>query len=112
MGYMDRFRKATTMNHGNGQQSPVPFPGAAHIPIVGVPFVLEAWFVQILITCKCATPKPVLIVGQPGSAVGLCPSCRKGDQLQTIGIHPTTGQPHFQIAMIVPPSAADETAPV
>lgn len=83
------------------------------VPIVGLPFVLEAWFVQILLTCKCDQPKPVLILGQPGTAVGQCPSCLKQYLLQAIGIHPVTGQPHFQVAMITAdPSASAEDATV
>lgn len=107
MGCMDRFRKARPMGDGNGHKQPIAFPAAAAIPIVGLPFVLEAWFVQILITCKCESPKPVLIVGQPGSAAGQCPSCKKGYVLQAIGIDPKTGQPHFQVAMVMTQPAAN-----
>lgn len=111
MGYMDRFRKANTMSHGNGDKPPIPFPAAAAagIPILGLPFTLEGWFIQILITCKCETPKPVLLIGQPGSAGGLCPACKQGYLLQTIGIDPRTGKPHFQIAMVTAPAADDAT---
>jgi hypothetical protein len=106
MGVLDRFgRKATPMGDHNGK--PLAFPAAANIPIVGLPFELEVWFIQVLITCKCEAPKPVLIIGQPPAAMGQCPSCKKTYQLQTIGIDPRTGQPHFQIAMVIPPSADD-----
>jgi hypothetical protein len=110
MGYMARIRKAVTMSNGNGHKPPIAFPGAADVPILGQPFALEAWFIQILLTCKCAHPKPFLIVGQPGTAVGQCASCQQLYQLQAIGINPITGQPHFQIAMIVAPKA-DGTPP-
>lgn len=102
------------MGEGNGNVTRPSFgqrlQGIAHagaVPIVGLPFELEAWFIQILITCKCDHPKPVLIIGQPGSAVGQCPSCKKQYQLQPLAIDPRTGQPGIQLAMIIPPAADD-----
>lgn len=107
MGYMERLKRTMHMGNGNGSaKSPLHFPNAANVPLIGLPFALEAWFVQILITCKCATPKLVFIIGQPGSAGGQCPSCKQLYGLQGIGIDPVTGQPHFQIAMVTTPSDA------
>jgi hypothetical protein len=79
---------------------------AAHsVPIVGLPFVLEGWLVQILLTCKCTGgPRPVLIIGQPGAAVGQCPGCQSFYTLLSIGLNPA-GQPSFNVAMTAPPSA-------
>jgi hypothetical protein len=78
------------------------------VPIVGLPFVLEGWFVQLLLTCKCDHPKPVLIVGQPGAAAGQCTSCGKVYSLLSIGLNPA-GQPAFNVAMSPAPSSPGAT---
>lgn len=117
MGVRDRFgRKATPMSEGNGNITSPSFgqrlqtiANAGAVPIIGLPFELNSWFIQILITCKCEAPKPVLIIGQPPAAMGQCPSCKKTYQLQTIGINPHTGQPHFQIAMVMAQPPPDPT---
>lgn len=110
MGYMARFRKATHMGQGNGK--PLAFPASAAIPIIGQPFTLEGWLVQLLVTCKCDAPKPVLIIGQPGSAAGQCPSCKKVYQLKGLGLDPATQQLQFQLAYGIaapaPPPPADQ----
>lgn len=81
--------------------------GRQDVPIVGQPFELNTWLVQILLTCKCEAPKPVLIIGQPGSAAGQCPSCLKIYTLLTIGINPA-GQPSFNVAVSAGPAEAAE----
>lgn len=75
------------------------------VPIVGLPFMLEGWFVQLLLTCKCAQPKPVLILGQPGAAAGQCASCKTVYTLLSMGLNPQ-GQPAFNVAMSAGPAAA------
>lgn len=105
MGYMERLKRTMHMGNGNGK-SPLHFPNAAQVPIVGLPFALEGWLYQILLTCKCATPKPVLIIGLPGVAAGQCPSCKQVYGLHGVTVDPVTGQPQFQIAMVSPGDVA------
>lgn len=89
---------------GNPFQHPRP-----EIPIVGQPFSLEGWFLQIILLCRCDTPKPVLIVGQPGAALGQCGNCRRKYLLQALAIDPA-GKPNFQIAMMADTKTDDEIA--
>jgi hypothetical protein len=80
------------------------------VPIVGQPFVLEGWFLQLLLTCRCEHPKPVLILGQPGAAAGQCASCHTVYTLISLGLNPQ-GQPSFNVAMSAAPPTAPEPAP-
>lgn len=77
------------------------------VPIVGLPFELQGWFVQILLMCKCEQPKPVLLIGQAGSAAGLCPGCGKTYTLLSIGVNPA-GQPAFNVGVSTSASAPSE----
>lgn len=118
MGYMERLKKTQdrfkrrkaeqTMGnvHTFGQQLQSLAGATPNVPIIGQPFVLEAWFVQLLITCNCERPKPVLIVGQPGAAGGVCSACGKTYVLQAIGLNPN-GQPSFNVAVVLPRETQD-----
>lgn len=77
------------------------------VPIVGQSFVLEGWFLQLLITCRCEHPKPVLIVGQPGTAAGQCSSCKTIYTLLVMGVN-AQGQPSFNVGRSTPPADADK----
>jgi hypothetical protein len=88
--------------NGNGHRPPLRFAPTVAVPIVGLPFALESWFVQILIMCKCEHPGPVLIIGQPGQAAGQCRSCHRIYGLAAIGIDAQTQQPNFQLTISVP----------
>jgi hypothetical protein len=85
--------------NGNGSRPPIPFGAPSQaIPIVGQTFELKTWFLQLLVMCRCQSPQPVLLIGQPGSAGGRCAACRRVYQLQSISIDPASGQPQFGIA--------------
>lgn len=87
-------------HNGNGHTpAPITFPTKAAIPIIGQPFELKLWFVQLLVTCKCADPQPVLIVGIPGGAQGQCSACHRVFVLQSLGVDPATGNPQFNLGM-------------
>lgn len=110
MGYGQRTRKAQAMGDNNGQRPTFgrrlqELAATAGVPILGQPFVLEAWFLQMIVTCQCEQPKPVLIIGQPGSAAGQCRSCGKVYTLLAIGLNPN-GQPQFNVAVTAGPAPA------
>lgn len=81
------------------------FPATANM-LVGQPFKLQTWFVTILVRCTCQPENaaPLLIVGQPGSAMGSCPACGRRFALQGIQTAPD-GQAVFQIGAEARPVA-------
>lgn len=91
--------------NGNGHRPPLAFPGA--VPILGQPFALAYWHVEIVLMCKCERPMPVVIIGQPKQAAGQCQSCGRVYGLAAIGLHPQTGQPQFSFSIATPAPAGE-----
>jgi hypothetical protein len=85
-------------NNGNGKP-PLTFAAPKpQIPIIGQPFKLEGWMVQIFLTCKCEAGSLVVIIGQPGTAAGRCAGCGKVYVLA--GVTPSaSGELHFSFAV-------------
>ncbi len=76
-----------------------PTPGS-NIPIVGQPFEVKGWLIQVLLVCKCETPQPILLIGLPGQAAAQCPSCKRIFGLTGLGMAPN-GDMQFQIGQMV-----------
>jgi hypothetical protein len=75
-------------------------PGSA-LPIVGQPFTLKDWFLQLLVTCNCSSrPEPLLIIGQVG-ATSTCSACGRHFVLQAI-VPDAAGQLQLSIGMSAP----------
>lgn len=81
-------------------QDILAFP-SANIPVVGMPFEIKAWHVNILMMCKCENPQPVQLIGVPDGinvgAQGTCTSCKSVFILKNMTIQGIETQ--FQIAM-------------
>jgi len=89
-------------SNGNGKIHPFGGKPAAAVPIVGQPFTLKGWWMQLLVTCNCsARPEPLLIIGQAGAASPACPSCGRQIVLQGLKAD-AAGQLQFQIGATVP----------
>jgi hypothetical protein len=67
--------------------------------LVGLPFKVQTWFITVLIRCTCQPDDapPLLLIGQPGSALGACPECHRKFVLQRIRAT-DDGQLTFSIA--------------
>lgn len=96
---------------GTNGRPPLAFPAAPAIPIVGQPFTIKQWFVQLVGTCNCSPrPEPVLIIGQVGAASAPCPLCGRVFVLQGVKGGATEGQLHLSIGMMQPAQAGDPPA--
>ena len=94
---------------GSNHKPPLPFPGAAPIPIVGQPCRLLAFVPNVLLQCACDAKTPMLAVGQ--GAIVRCPSCHRAFVVAEIAFHAQTNQVSVKIAQVFTPDEAKQLEP-
>lgn len=70
---------------------------ASHVPIVGQPAVVKAWFPTVVAVCNCSSaPEPLLLVGVTPFE---CPKCKR--KFLIGGIEYRIGKdPKIQLGMV------------
>ena len=76
----------------------LPFPGVAHVPILGQQAEVKAILPIVMIQCKCASHSAILLIG---GTIGLCASCGKRFLLKKLAFDAQTGQISVEIGMVL-----------